>query len=212
MKKYLLVLACILQGILAYAHNKDTANKDTLNIRLILSSAGLFYGIELGDKPLNDLVDTLVGEIPYDDSSSRMNLVIITGKELGFTNQTHIRWRVILDSAKKKGYHLCPPQTAADLYVLSKNMPKGRNLINQKVANGKPIFMGMHRIRHNVGMQKKRFLFFTFTRKVYFDYVFCLKANSRKNAFILGYSATDSSSGSEKDYIWAYNDTFIFIN
>ncbi len=213
MKRCLLFVYLFILSDISSAHTRDTLNRDTLNVRLILSSAKLFYGIELGEKPLSDLVDTLVGEINYNERTTVLNLVVITGKELGFTNQTHIRWKQIVDSAKKKGYRLCPPQTAADLYVISKNMPHGRNLLTQKVENGKPIFMGMGQERHIVSTQRKKFLFiFPYTHRVYFDYVFCLKANSKKSAFILGYSATDASSGSKKDYIWTYNDMFIFVN
>jgi hypothetical protein len=195
-----------------YASSKNHVNhpkKDTMALKCILYSADLFYGMELGEKPVRDMVDTLVGEIPSFDSSSRLNLVILSGRDLGFKTQTNIFWEQILDSAEAKGYELCPPQVAPELYVMSQNMP-ARNTIKQKVSNGRPIFIGMNRIRHQIKNDRKG-VFSIFSNKEYFDYVFCIKSNPKKNMYAIGYSATNSVHY-DKDFIWTNDDLFIFLN
>lgn len=192
---------------------RDTVSKDTLKIKCVLSSAKLFYGFELGEKPVRDVVDTLVGEISFNDSTSNLDLVIVSGKDLGFKDETDILWTEIIDSARKRGYKICPPQTAADLYVISKNMPQGRSLIAQKLKSGRPVFIGMEDEEHEIRIEKKDIFFlFPYYHKIFYDYVFCLKSNAKKDAFMLGYAITSSSNKNDKQYIWSYNDLFIFIN
>lgn len=213
MKKLLTLLyaGCLINAghLGATTNAKSNKGKDTISIRCMLFSPNLFYGIELGEKPVRDMVDTLVSEIPSYDTASELNLVIVSARELGFKGYKNILWEDILDSAESRGYEICPPQVGPELYVLSQNMPHGKALLNQKVANGRPIFIGMDRIRHNIiGQKNGGFAFLK--RKNHFDYVFCIKSSPKRHSYELGYSATNTATQDE-DFTWSTDDMFIFI-
>src|SRR5690348_8143093 len=120
MKKIILLICTA--GLINSGHlyatnnNKGTKAKDTLNLKCLLFSANLFYGIELGEKPVRDMVDTLVSEIPGYDSATQLNLVVVSARDLGFKGYKYILWEDILDSAESKGYEICPPQVGPELY------------------------------------------------------------------------------------------------
>jgi hypothetical protein len=188
--------------------------KDTLSLRCILSCPGLFYGVELNEKPVRDIVDTLVGEIPHYDTGKVLKVVIVSGKDLGFTNETGISWKTIVDSAQGRGYELCPAQLGAELFILSQNMPSGKTLLHNHVLKGKPLFIGMEPLKHHVIENLDDFgvpLMAIFKRKDYFNYVFCIKSGTQLNSYDLGYSITESARD-KKNYLWTSTDMFIFVN
>lgn len=214
MKKLLLILVTLsVLAPLAHLEAKDgrkkTKGNDTINVKCKLFSANLYYGIELGEKPTPTLVDTLVGEIEEYDTNKELDLVVITAKQLGFTNQTNITWDEILDSAENKGYGVCPPQAGPEFFILSQNAPSQKAYLWQRTFNGRPIFVGMERIRHHLYDNKKG-KHPLFGHKNYFDYVFCIKSNIAKHNFELGYCATNSVTDTKR-YTWDYNDRFIFL-
>jgi len=202
----LLATSLLLTSVLTFA--KSGPQKDTLSLKCMLYSANLFYGMELGEKPLHDMVDTLVSEVPYFDSTNKLNLVILSAKDLGFTAANGLLWDDILDSAEARGYQVCPAQVAPEIYMMTQNMESSRNLIKQKMPAERPIFVGMDRIRHHI---QTKGLLSIFTNKKYFDYVFCIKANAKKTACELGYSPTNSVNN-DKSFGWSNNDLFIFVN
>lgn len=204
MKKLSFLLFIALAAInVCYAGGlkKQHNPKDTLSVKCLLFSPDLFYGIELGEKPLRDMVDTLVSQINMYDSSDVLNLVIVSGRDLGFTNQQDILWQQIIDSAQSRGYGICPPQAGPEIFVLSQNQKNGHNLLARKVATGKPVFIGMNKIAYKDNTSKGQG----------FNYVFCIKSNGYKNSYSLGYSAT-SSVNRHKKYTWSSSDMFIFVN
>jgi len=192
----------------ALTFGKGGPQKDTLTLKCMLYSSSLFYGMELGEKPLHDMVDTLVSEVPYFDSTNKLNLVILSGRDLGFTQANGLLWDDILDSAEARGYQVCPAQIAPEIYMMTQNVESSRNLIKQKMPAERPIFVGMDRIRHHL---ETKGLFSIFNNKKYFDYVFCIKANAKKTSCELGYSATNSVNN-DKNFGWSNDDLFIFVN
>lgn len=213
MKKILtLLFLSMLTGITtSYAITKGSKpkTKDTLSIKCLLFSPNLFYGIELGEKPVRDMVDTLVGQINMYDTAKELDLVILSGRDLGFSNQQNILWQQILDSATTRGYGVCPPQAGPEIYVLSQNMKQGHALLARRAAEGKPIFVGMNKLRFSGNTNNKSGIFGS--EKHSFDYVFCIKSGRQKNSYDLGYCATGAVKGRTK-YVWTSNDLFIFVN
>ena len=207
------MIACLANPVFAASKGNLNKEKDTISVKCKLFCPNLFYGIELGEKPVPDIVDTLVNEIPYYDTAHRLKVVIVSGKDLGFTNETDISWDAIIDSAENRGYTICPPQLGPELYVLSQNLPAGRTLLTDHVLKGKPLFIGMDRLRHmgsdDEGKQSAGHSIFK--RKDYYDFVFCIKAGSKLNSYALGYSVTNTASD-KKSYGWTSTDMFIFIN
>jgi len=177
--------------------------KDTLQLKCVLFSDRIFYGIELGEKAVPTMVDTLVSEIHQYDSGAVLTLVIVSAKDLGFRMMSGLMWDDILDSAKSHGYQLCPPQVAPEIFVMSQNMPK-HNIIGERVAEGKPVFIGMDRIKHTDKQKRK-----IFKNSDHFDYVFCIRAN-KNNEYELGYSATNTTNY-DKDFVWNKDDFFVFV-
>src|SRR5581483_959160 len=169
--------------------------KDTLHIKCMLFSSRLFYAIELGEKPVATMVDTLVSEIKQYDSGAEFTLVLLTAKDSGFRMMSGLMWDDILDSAKSHGYQLCPPQMAPEIFVWSQNLPK-QNVIGERVAEGRPIFIGMDRIKHEDKQKRK-----IFKHSDHFDYIFCIKDNPKNGEFELGYSATNTVNF-DKDFVW----------
>jgi hypothetical protein len=178
--------------------------KDTVHLKCVLFSSRLFYGIELGEKTLPTMVDTLVSEIQHYDSGSNITLVVVTAKDLGFRMMSGLMWDDILDSAKSHGYELCPPQIAPEMFVMSQNMSK-QSAIGERIAEGKPVFIGMERIKHTDKLNRK-----IFKHGDHFDYVFCIRANKNTNEYELGYSATNTTSFDE-DFVWNKDDYFVFM-
>lgn len=214
MKKILaiLILGYLVNPVSASNHNNGKKEKDTISLKCLLSSPTLFYGIELGEKPVRDIVDTLVNEIPTYDTAQQVKLVILSGKDLGFTNQTNISWNAILDSAKSKGYRVCPPQIGPELYVLSQNMPGTQTLLTNKTLKGRPLFIGMDKLRH-MGTEETQTSkgFKLFERKPFYDFIFCIKSNTSLTDYVLGYSVTNTSTD-DNSFGWTSSDMFIFIS
>jgi|GEM_PF-1443099 hypothetical protein len=216
MKKILtlLLLSNVINAVMASVPDSTARKKDTISLRCSLSSPGLFYGAELNEKPVRDIVDTLLGEIPNYDTGKVLRAVIVSGKDLGFVNNNNISWRALIDSAQKRGYTLCPPQLGAELLLLSQNIPKGKTLLSKHVLQGKPLFIGMQPLRHRVKENLDDFgvpLIAIFKRKDYYDFVFCIKSGVHLNSYDLGYSVTESARD-KKSFLWSSSDMFMFIS
>lgn len=211
-------VAILLLGLLlgpglvtASNNNNSSTKKDTIQLKCLLFCPNLFYGIELGEKPVKDIVDTLVSEIPYYDTAQSLKLVIISAKDLGFTNESDISWDEILDSADSRGYGACPPQLGPELLVLSQNLMKNQAILNNDNLKGKPLFIGMDKLRHINRNDRKPSTHSIFKRKNYYDFIFCVKENTKSNLYELGYSITDTPDD-DKDFVWNSNDLFIFLS
>lgn len=189
----------------ANKHNTPAQHKDTMSMRCILYTPELFYGIELGEKNAKDMVDTLVGEVPFYDTNDNYNLVILSARDLGFENERDIFWQDILDSAESKGYGVCPAQVAPELFVQSQNMSNS-SLLAKRASGSRPLFVGMDKIKHAAVTAKKNR-----QAKDAFDYVFCIKRDTRKHAYALGYCATNKANN-RAEFTWNSNDLFIFID
>jgi len=110
MKKILtlLLLSNLVNAVMASVPDSIARKKDTISLRCTLSSPGLFYGAELNEKPVRDIVDTLLGEIPNYDTGKVLRAVIVSGKDLGFVNNNNISWKMLIDSAQKKRVYTLP--------------------------------------------------------------------------------------------------------
>lgn len=188
------------------AHEK-TEGQDTINLKCILFSPKLFYGCELGEKPMSTLVDTLVGEIQNYDSSCELHLVTVSLKELGFGGWKGIPCNVILDSARRHGYKLCPPQTAPELIVLSQIGRRSHPIFSKTLSDSKPYFIGMNTLRH-YSTTDKQGKTIGHSRGSFFDYIFCVKSSHKKGECQLGFCATTNTT---HIFSWTDDDRFIFV-
>lgn len=189
------------------AMNGNIKGMDTINLKCLLYSPKLFYACELGEKPVSNLVDSLVGEIKNYDSSRRLNLVIVTLKDLGFGGWKGIPCAAILDSARSHGYKLCPPQTGPELIVLSQTCRRRHSRIPGGLAAGKPIYIGMKKLRHYISGSKS-ISPNGLGGGVFFDYIFCIKGGRRGGDCQLGFCATDNVT---HIFSWTDEDRFILV-
>lgn len=201
------IILLVLPGMLYAAGYPPKNNRDSLKLKCILYSANLFFGCELGEKPLNEEVDTLVTEINNYDSSSQLNLVLVSAKDLGFRGWRNIFWNAIIDSALNHGFRLCPPQAGPEILVMTQGGQQTSGFMAANQPDGKPIYIGMDKLRHNKEHEKKgRYLLSGANN--YFDYVFCIRQEGKNDAYQLGYCITDNATHL---FTWTEDDLFLFV-
>ncbi len=209
MRKLILIigLSWIIPAFVIGANARGNHNKkDTITLKCILFSANLFYGCELGEKPVCDMVDTLVSEIRDYDSSSKLQLVVVSLKDLGFAGWKNIPWNDILDSAAKHGYKPCLPQVGPEIIVMSQMVHHAQPLLPTDMSDNKPIYIGMKKIKH-VPIRNNTGTISGLRSDNSFEYIFCIKGTHKKGEYMLGYCATDFD---KHIYSWTDKDRFIF--
>jgi len=181
--------------------HRDLGKQDNVfSVNCLLTSPNLFYASELGEKPVKDKVDSLVGDIQYNEANTSLDLVVVSANDLGFKNLEDVEWDEILDSALARGYALCPQQTGPELYVLAENKSKSVKL--PKLPTNTPVFIGMPQIDKTIN---HKVLGINFKKNM--GYVFCLKAEGQNKSYKLGYCTTNKE---EENYFWSSKDMFIF--
>jgi hypothetical protein len=186
---------------MTYTRRNVVKAENVFSVNCLLTSPGLFYASELGEKPVMDKVDSLVGQIQYNvNNNNSLDLVVVSAKDLGFKELVDVQWDEILDSALARGYALCPQQTGPELYVLAANKSKTEKL--PKLPSNVPVFIGMPQIDKTVS---HKVLGFKVTRNE--GYVFCLQSQGQNKSYKLGYCTTNKE---DENYFWTAQDMFIF--
>jgi hypothetical protein len=181
-------------------HRNLNKAENAFSVNCLLTSPNLFYACELGEKPVMDKVDSLVGNIQYNTDNASIDLVVVSANDLGFKNLADVEWDEILDSALARGYALCPQQTGPELYVMAANKSKTVKL--PKLPINTPVFIGMPQIDKTVS---HKVLGFKVQKNE--GYVFCLKAQGQNKSYKLGYCTTNKE---DENYFWTSQDMFIF--